>query len=72
MGSFDFTYELPNNFDKRTQQFLLQMQASDVADAFVNCKYEYDDVGLRTTLVLGVIIGIKMLSILRLKVRQKV
>ena len=34
MGSFDFTYELPNNFDKRTQQFLLQMQASDVADAF--------------------------------------
>ena len=46
MGSFDFTYELPNNFDKRTQQFLLQMQASDVADAFVNCKYEYDDVGL--------------------------
>lgn len=46
MGSFDFTYELPNNFDKRTQQFLLQMQASDVADAFVKCKYEYDDVGL--------------------------
>ena len=46
MGSFDFTYELPNNFDKRTQQFLQQMNAFDVANAFVNCKYEYDDVGL--------------------------
>lgn len=46
MGSFDFTYELPNNFDKRAQQFLQQMNAFDVANAFVNCKYEYDDVGL--------------------------
>lgn len=36
MGSFDFTYELPNNFDKRTQQFLQQMNAFDVANAFVN------------------------------------
>ncbi len=46
MGSFDFTYELPNNFDKRTQQYLQQMNAFDVANAFMNCKYEYDDVGL--------------------------
>lgn len=46
MGTFNFTYELPNNFDKRIQQFLQQMQADDVAEAFVNCKYEYDDIGL--------------------------
>lgn len=46
MGNFDFNYELPNNFDKRTQQYLQQMNAFDVANAFINCKYEYDDVGL--------------------------
>lgn len=45
MGNFDFNYELPNNFDKRTQQYLQQMNAFDVANAFINCKYEYDDVG---------------------------
>lgn len=45
MGEFDFTYELPDNFNKRTQQFLKQMQANDVAAAFANCIYEYNDVG---------------------------
>lgn len=46
MGAFDFSYELPKNFDKRIRQFLQQMNANDVIDAFAKCKYEYEDVGL--------------------------
>lgn len=46
MGEFDFTYKLPNNFDKRVYQFLQQMQEMNLAEAFRQCSYEYDDVGL--------------------------
>ena len=46
LGEFDFTYELPNNFDKRVYQFLQQMKEINVAEAFKQCSYEYDDVGL--------------------------
>lgn len=46
LGSFDFTYELPGNFDKRVRQFLKQKQANDEAVEYAKCKYEYDDVGL--------------------------
>jgi len=46
LGEFDFTYELPNNFDKRVYQFLQQMQEINAAEAFRQCSYEYDDVGL--------------------------
>ncbi len=45
MGEFDFTYEFPNNFNKRVCQYLQQMQAYDVAEAFVKCKYEYENLG---------------------------
>ena len=46
MGGFDFSYRLPDNFDRRVRQFLQQVQEIGVADAFRECKYEYDDVGL--------------------------
>ena len=46
MGAFDFTYKLPNNFDKRVVQYLQQFGMSSVSEAFQRCVYEYDDVGL--------------------------
>lgn len=46
MGAFDFTYELPNNFDRRVVQFLQQSGLNNVSEAFLRCEYEYDDVGL--------------------------
>ena len=46
MGSFDFTYELPENFNKRILQYLQQINKNNVAVAFQHCTYEYDDVGL--------------------------
>lgn len=46
MGEFDFSYKLPSNFDRRVCQFLQQMKETNVAEAFKNCMYEYDDVGL--------------------------
>ena len=46
MGSFDFTYELPENFNKRILQYLQQINKNTVATAFQHCTYEYDDVGL--------------------------
>lgn len=45
MGANDFTYELPNNFDKRIYQFLDYLQEMKVAEAFRMCSYEYDDLG---------------------------
>ena len=41
-----FTYKLPNNFDKRVYQFLQQMKEIDTAEAFRQCSYEYNDIGL--------------------------
>ena len=46
MGEFDFTYKLPENFDRRVSQFLEQFGNTNVAKAFQRCKYEYDDIGL--------------------------
>ncbi len=46
MGQFDFTYKLPNNFQKRVVQFLQQSGKINVAEAFQRCEYEYEDVGL--------------------------
>lgn len=46
MGQFDFTYELPNNFNSSLIQFLQQNRSTDVAQAFQRCKYEYQDLGL--------------------------
>ena len=46
MGEFDFTYRLPESFDRRVSQFLEQFGNINVAEAFQRCKYEYDDIGL--------------------------
>lgn len=46
MGAFDFTYELPKNFDTRVEQFLLQFGRDNIAEAFKHCEYEYEDMGL--------------------------
>lgn len=46
MSDFDFTYKLPENFNKRVIQYLQQMNKTTVANAFQHCTYEYEDVGL--------------------------
>lgn len=46
VGGFDFTYELPENFNKRVVQYLQQMNRPIVANSFQRCKYEYSDEGL--------------------------
>lgn len=45
MGMFDFSYVIPQNFDRRVFQFLQQFGRTDVAEAFQRCKYEYEDLG---------------------------
>lgn len=45
MGLYDFTYELPKNFDSRIKQFFCQYNKSDLFDAFQQCKYEYEEQG---------------------------
>ncbi len=46
MGAFDFTYELPENYNKRAIQFLQQLGRGNVAESYRRCTYEYEDVGL--------------------------
>lgn len=46
MGDNDFTYELPNNFDRRVFQYLQQSEMENIAEVFRRFKYEYEDVGL--------------------------
>lgn len=46
MGMYDFSYEIPENFNKRVYQFLQQIGRVNIAEAFGRCKYEYEDVGL--------------------------
>lgn len=46
MGANDFTYSLPENFNRRVIQFLQQFGKANVAQAFERCKYEYEDLGL--------------------------
>ncbi len=43
---YDFSYSLPENFKKRAFQYLQQLSNDEVARAFNNCSYEYEDVGL--------------------------
>ncbi|MEQ3039226.1 hypothetical protein [Thomasclavelia ramosa] len=44
MNSYDFTYIIPDNFSKRTLQYL-QQKNRELAGAFSRCIYEYEDVG---------------------------
>ena len=47
MGQYDFTHEFPNDFDRRIVQILLQKTSgAQLATAFKNCVYEYEDLGL--------------------------
>ena len=46
MGEVDFTYELPESFNKRVVQFLQQFGNDKSVEAFQRCEYEYEDVGL--------------------------
>lgn len=41
----NFSYTIPDNFNRRVYQFLQQMSSDAVAKAFNNSSYEYDDVG---------------------------
>lgn len=45
MSSYDFTYIIPDNFSRRTFQYL-QQKNSKLAAIFARCTYEYEDVGL--------------------------
>lgn len=45
MELYNFSYIIPDNFNKRTFQYL-QQKNSSLADAFSRCTYEYEDVGL--------------------------
>lgn len=42
----NFTYQLPLSFESHINQYLKQRKKQNVAEAFKNCKYTYDDVGL--------------------------
>ena len=42
---YNFSYTIPDNFNRRVYQFLQQMSSDAVAKAFNNSSYEYDDVG---------------------------
>ena len=46
MGAFDFTYEIPDNFNKRVVQYLQQLGNANIAKAFRSCKYEFEKVDL--------------------------
>lgn len=46
MGEYDFSYKLPENFNRRVIQFLQQYGKSAMAGAFQRCKYEWENVGL--------------------------
>lgn len=47
MGQYDFTYEFPADFNRRIVQILLQKTSgTQLATAFKNCVYEYENLGL--------------------------
>ncbi len=45
MGQYDYTYEIPQNFNTRIIQFLQQKGRNDLAIAFQQCKVEHEDIG---------------------------
>ncbi|MDN9462421.1 hypothetical protein KLL49_15410 [Clostridioides difficile] len=45
MSSYNFNYIIPDNFNRRTFQYL-QQKNSNLATTFARCTYEYEDVGL--------------------------
>lgn len=46
MGRYDFTYSIPDDFERRVKQIMRQaLRNPDLADAFESCRYEYNDLG---------------------------
>ena len=46
MGHDDFTYSIPDDFERRVNQILQQVHNnSGLAKAFKECRYEYEDLG---------------------------
>ncbi len=45
MGEYNFTYEIPSNFESRIRQFLQSQRREDLYTAFQRCKYEHNDCG---------------------------
>lgn len=46
MGDYDFSYKIPENFLKRTVQYLQQLNKIVAAESLKRCTFEYEDVGL--------------------------
>lgn len=46
MGEYDYSYNLPVDFENRAERILRQTSSSKVSDAFKACSYEYENVGL--------------------------
>lgn len=46
MGEYDYSYNLPVDFENRVERILRQTSSSKVPDAFKACSYEYENVGL--------------------------
>lgn len=46
MGQYDFTYEFPKGFSKNVVQTLEEKSCGQLANAFQNCTFEYNDLGL--------------------------
>ncbi|MBN2939525.1 MAG: hypothetical protein JTJ11_05350 [Collinsella sp.] len=46
MGEYDYSYNLPVDFENRVERILRQTSSSKVSDAFKACSYEYENVGL--------------------------
>lgn len=42
---YDYSYTIPENFEKRVYQFLKQKAGAEVANALETIKYEYTDIG---------------------------
>ena len=57
MGQFDFTYELPHDFDSRLTQLLKQGGHNDIVQAFQRSKYEFEEIDY--AYYAGILIGIK-------------
>lgn len=46
MGEYDYSYNLPVDFENRVERILRQTSSSKVSDAFKACSCEYENVGL--------------------------
>lgn len=46
MGEYDYSYNLPVDFENRVERILLQISCSKVSDAFKACTCDYENVGL--------------------------